>query len=285
MEPLPRLHTKISSLQELRDLVRALRALAASHVQEAHSALPGTRSYMGIVEDAIASGASLLPDGTAQPSDSRAFEAKALIVVCSEHGFVGAFNDRILNRAEAEKAADQDLMIVGHRGIALAEERDLKPRWRIPMATHVGGILGVARRMANELAVITAADAVFGCYAGVGEYNIEKKTVLPLDPALLNRGENGSLPLHHLPPQSLLERLADEYLLAETTRILTESLASENGARLRVMESADRNIRDGLDELKRQEHLLRGEITTSELLDIVTGSEAIVGGDRRLSDV
>jgi len=61
MEPLPRLRARISSLGELRDIIRALRAMAASHVQEAQAALPGIRQYVAVVEDAISEGAALLP--------------------------------------------------------------------------------------------------------------------------------------------------------------------------------------------------------------------------------
>jgi F-type H+-transporting ATPase subunit gamma len=74
----------------------------------------------------------------------------------------------------------------------------------------------------------------------------------------------------------LLQRLASEYLFAELTRAVMESLASENGARLRVMEAADRNTGDKLEGLRRSENALRQEAITSELLDVVTGSEAIL---------
>ena len=67
-----------------------------------------------------------------------------------------------------------------------------------------------------------------------------------------------------------------EYLFGEITRAVMESLASENGARLRVMETADHNIADKLDKFRLKEHTLRQEAITSELLDVVTGSEAIL---------
>ena len=53
MEQLPRLQARISNLNELRDLIGALRALAASHVKEADAALTGIRRYVEVVEDAI----------------------------------------------------------------------------------------------------------------------------------------------------------------------------------------------------------------------------------------
>ena len=153
MEQLPRLQARISSLQELRDLVRALRALTASHVQEAQNALAGIRRYVEVVEDAIAEGAALLPETEGLAASSEPSDASVLIVVCSEHGFAGAFNERLLDRAVAEQKAGQKLVIIGRRGTMLAAERGLEVDRSFPMATHVGGALGVTRRVAEYLAV------------------------------------------------------------------------------------------------------------------------------------
>ena len=83
-------------------------------------------------------------------------------------------------------------------------------------------------------------------------------------------------PLHHLPAEVLLRQLASEYLFAEVTRAVMEALASENGARLRVMETADSNIDGKLATLRRDEHVLRQQSITSELIDVVTGSQAVL---------
>ena len=277
MEQLPRLQARISSLQELRYLVRALRALAASHVQEAQGALAGIRRYVEVVEDAIAEGAALLPETEELAASFEPTDASVLIVVCSEHGFAGAFNKRLLDRAMAERKEGQELVVVGHRGAMLAAEKGLEVDRSFAMATHVGGVLGVTRRVAEYLAVVSTADVVYGNYRRGGNFEAEAKSVLPLDPALLVGSERRSPPLHHLAPDALLQRFASEYLFAEITRAVMESLASENGARLRVMETADHNIGDKLKGLRRSENALRQEAITSELLDVVTGSEAILG--------
>jgi F-type H+-transporting ATPase subunit gamma len=280
VEQLPRLRARISSLQKLRDLIRAMRALAASRVQEAHGALAGIRQYVEVVEDAIAEGAGLLPQGDGRALGIPSSAASVLIVVCSEHGFTGALNEELLDRAESELKRGQGLGIVGQRGAILAAERSLKVAWSFPMATHVGGILGVTRRVTDHLAGASAAEIVFGNYRRGGYFTIECIGILPLDPALLVGSERLNRPLHHLDPDNLLQRLADEYLFAEITRAITESLASENGARLRVMEAADHNIGDKLEVFRRREHSLRQESITSELLDVVTGVEAILGQPR-----
>jgi len=281
MEQLPRLQARISSLQELRDLVRALRALAASHVQEAQGALAGMRRYAEVLEDAIAEGAGLLPETDGLAASSRHSDAGVLIVVCSEQGFAGAFNRRLLDRAVAERKAGQGFVILGRRGAMLAAERGLEADRSFPMATHVGGVLSVTRQVAGYLAAVSKADVVFGGYRRGGNFEPEARSILPLDPALLVGSGRRSPPLHHLAPDTLLQRLASEYLFAEITRAVMESLASENGARLRVMETADHNIGDKLKGLRRSENALRQEAITSELLDLVTGSEAILGARGR----
>ena len=270
MEQLPRVHARIASLQELRDLIRALRALAASHVQEAQGALSGIRRHVEVIEDAIAEGVALLPRDADATMPVEPSGAAVLIVVCSEHGFVGGFNEQLLDRAVAEHDAGQQLVVIGQRGALLAAERGLPVDRSFAMPTHVGGVLGVTRRIADYLVSALTADVVFGSYRRGGNFEVEVRRILPLDPALLVASQRRSPPLHHLAPEVLLQRLASE------TRAVMESLASENGARLRVMEAADGNIGDKLEELQRREHSLRQEAITSELLDLVTGSEAIL---------
>lgn len=280
MEQLPHLQARIASLQELRELVQALRALAASHLQQAQSELVGMRGYTEVVEYAVAECVALLAEADARitangpPSNN----GNVLLVVCSEHGFAGGFNTRLLDHAVAERKAGQRLVIIGRRGTMLATEKGLAIDRNFPMATHVGGVVTVTRRVADYLAGVATADIVFGSYRRGGDFEPRLRNVFPLDPDILPRAGNRGSPLHHLAPEVLLQRLAGEYLFAEITRAVMESLASENGARLRVMETADHNIGDKLDGLRRSENTLHQEAITTELLDVVTGSEAILGG-------
>ncbi len=280
MEQIARLKARVASLGELRDLMRAIRALAAAHVQEAQAALPGIRRYVEVVEDAIAEGASLLPRGDGRAGRGRSHDG-VLIAVASEHGFVGGFDEQLIDRAEAVLAPGQHLGIIGRRGAALAAERGLAVAWSEPMATHVGGVLGVTRRVADRLANAATASIVYGAYRRGGRYEVEVRRILPLDPKLLAGAAHGK-PLHQLGAERLLGELAGEYLFAEITRSVMESLASENGARLQVMEAADRNIADKLDTLTRRERTVRQDAITAELLDVITGAEAVMGENGRI---
>jgi F-type H+-transporting ATPase subunit gamma len=278
VETLARLKARVSNLHELQSLIQALRALAASHVQEAQSALDGILSYVAAVEDAIAEGVELLPEIDGLLGFEAHRNSSVLIAVCAEHGFVGAFNDRLLDRAEEELSASGGwkLAVVGRRGFMMARERGLPIEWHFPMATYVGGVLDVTRRVADAIRTTGKARIVYGAYRQGGNFEVEGKDILPLDPAILTRSGQRNPPLHHLPPDILLQRLASEYLFAEITRAVMQSLASENGARLRVMEAADHNIGDKLESLSRSERALRQEAITAELLDVITGAEAVL---------
>ena len=161
--------------------------------------------------------------------------------------------------------------------MVLAKDNHLKVDWHVPMATHIGGVPGIARRVTDHLADITAARVAFAAYEPGGQYDVVVRDILPLDPALLKGMGVVQPPLHQLDPYVLLARLSGEYLFAEVTRAIMESLASENGARLQVMSAADHNIGDKLETLGRQRNHLRQEAITAELLDVVTGAEAVNG--------
>jgi F-type H+-transporting ATPase subunit gamma len=275
MEKLARLKARIESLVELQDLMRAMRAFAASQVKEAQRALDGIRQYATIIEDAIVDGAALLPAGMNVPPAAAAPDT--LILICSEHGFVGGLNEQLVTRVVDRLRPGQQLAVVGRRGLELADEHGLDVAWDEPMATHIGGVVKLARRVSARLAGVAGAELVCATYQYGGHYEIEARRIVPLDPSLLQRVGTRAPPLHHLPAEALLVRLADEYLLAELARALMEAFASENGARLRVMEAGDRNVGQRLEQLGSKALTLRQQAITAELLELMTGVEALAG--------
>ena len=106
-----------------------------------------------------------------------------------------------------------------------------------------------------------------------------RPALTPLVPLDLSRFQQTRRlpPLTQLPRQALLESLAGEYVFAELTRVLVESLAAESTSRLRAMESARQRVDQRVDALTREANTARQEETTAELLDLVTGILAVQG--------
>ncbi len=277
MARLPEIKARIGTLGDLRGLIRAMRALAATHVQECQAALLSIGQYRDVIKDGLAEDAGLVRAAGGQYPGAET-ERRIQIVICSEQGFVGVFNDALLDRATAACRDGRPMAVIGQRGALRAAERGLDVAWSLPGTSHVGGALTVTRRIADRLAGIAAVDIVFAHYRKGGTYEIALERILPLATDLLEPATRRSPPLHHLAPEVLLERLAGEYRFAEIARAIMESLASENGARLRAMEAVDGNIGGKLTVLQRQRNRLRQELITLELLDIVVGAKAIRQG-------
>jgi len=282
MERLARLQTRIASIVELSEIIGAMRSLAAVRIQQGNAALEGIRRYTEIVGGAIAQAATLIGlDGAPVPGRGALPGGRSVVFFCSEHGLVGGFNERLLDDAANALGPGAHLCPVGARGALVAQERGLPVAWAVPMATHVPGVLETARRVAAEIYKRIDADGpggvdiVYARYLSGGRSEIEKQAVLPLDLAPFAAQAKGPPPLSNLAPEILMQKLAGEFVLAELGRAAMESLVSENGARLQAMESAHEHIEDKLEALRGQERQLRQEETTTELLDVVTGSEAV----------
>lgn len=284
MERLDRIHARIVSIEELYEIVTAMRSIAATRVQQAQGALGGIRKYVGTVADAIAECTALLAEqGVVVQTGEIERGGRRVVVFCSEHGFAGAFNERLLDAAGALLADDAgSLLMVGGRGSLAAEERSMSLAAALPMATHVDGVLETARRAAAELYAgieageVRQIDVVYAPYEPGRAFRTETLSLLPLDLGPFAARPPSVPPICNLAPQELADKLVGEFVLAELTRTAMESLASENNARLRAMETARRNIEDRLEELRLQERRLRQEQITSETLDVVTGAEALL---------
>jgi F-type H+-transporting ATPase subunit gamma len=77
-----------------------------------------------------------------------------------------------------------------------------------------------------------------------------------------------------------LRALLREYLFISLYRACAESLASENASRLAAMQRAEKNIDESLEDLNRTFHRLRQSGIDEELFDVVSGFEALSGGDK-----
>lgn len=272
MEQLARIEARLESLSDLGELVGALRSMAASRVREAQDALAGTRAFCSIVERAIAEIAPICAASTDTDSGSGA----VIVVVTSQNGFAGGFNERIVDAALAARRPDEDIVMIGRRGEVGLAARNISPQRVHEMTSRAAGVTRLARRVSRQLAGLSSARIVHAHYRSGADYEPRVRPVLPLNRP--TAAGPGNAPLHHLSPQRLFEALSEEYLFAEIADALMDSLASENAARLRTMDGASHTIDNKLDRLTRDAHVARQNEMTTDMIDVVTGAEAISSG-------
>ena len=281
MTRLTEVEAHIASMGELLDIVGALRSLASMRVQEAHQALPHIRRYAETMAASIGAALLLLPE--TEPMRQKQAGRRAFILCTSEHGFVGGVNERVLEAAEKLLDRDDVLFVIGSRGAALAQERGRRSAWVHPMATRPEGVPEMIRRLTTELydriarGELTRVEVLFARHRQGSGTTIEHRLLFPIDLASFAAVQLRLPPLHHLSPSALVEKLIADYLLALLTEAAIEALASENAARFAAMDSARENVSKKLEQMRQDARQARQDEITTELLDLVTGAEALQG--------
>jgi F-type H+-transporting ATPase subunit gamma len=159
--------------------------------------------------------------------------------------------------------------------------------WVYPMATRPEGVPETIRHLTAELydwiarGDLARIEVMFARHSQGTGTTIERKLLFPVDLTLFALAQPRLPPLHNLPPRMLLEKLIADYVFGLLTEAAIEALASENAARFAAMDSARENVSKKLEELRQDARQARQDEITTELLDLVTGAEAMRGAGRR----
>ncbi len=271
----------IGSMGELLDVVGAMRSLAGMRMQEAQRALPGIRHYADAMAAAIAD--TLLFVEEPAPPHRAVRDSLGLVLCMAEHGFVGGFNEHLIDAAAAALKPGDTLFVLGSRGAVIADERRMPADWLQPMPSRCAAapetVHGLSAEIYRHVAEgkVARVEVMFARTGARETPAIERLLLLPLDLTTLAPRQARQAPLRNLDPLVLQEKLIAEYVFALLTEAAVESIASENAARFAAMESAHDSVSRKLESLRHDERQARQSEITTELLDLVTGAEALSG--------
>ena len=285
---LAEVESRIGTVHQLEAVISAMRGAAAARSREARSRLDGIRAYAAAIGGAIGQALALAPDPDPQPRQSRSPQRHVLIVLCSEQGFAGSFNERVLDAAEHHlEAAGSELLVAGDRGAMVAAERGFVFDWSAPMVTHVEEVPRLAGEISDvlysrlekdQVTRVTVIHAVPGPSASI---EIVERALLPFDFARFKVVPRSIPPITTSPPEQLLVQLADEYVYAELCEEVMLSFAAENEARMAAMIAARSNVARKLDELVASFRRLRQEEITGEIIELSAGSITAAAATKR----
>jgi F-type H+-transporting ATPase subunit gamma len=273
--------TRIHSLDELAEIVTAIRAIAASQMQQAVRSSEAIGRYSELIGRALSDAASLLPLGEAIALTAG---KRGLVLFGAEHGLCGGFNQQLLRAVQhdfQEKAEKPLLIVVGSRAVRLCAEHGLQPDVALPMATHCAGVTGTAHRVAADLyrmfseRQVGRVELVYLTHIGGPVLKVQRQSLLPLDLPSGNTRFSELPPIINVRPRRLLDGIISEYLFAALENAAMQSFFSENSARFRTMEAAHQNIRKKSAELTTLARRMRQEAVTAEILELISGAEAL----------
>ena len=297
MASLKDMRNRIASVKATRKITKAMQMVAAAKLRRAQEAATAARPYAERMDRMLASiakrvanpqGASRLLVGTGKD------QVHLLVLMTAERGLCGGFNSNLakLARADAQRLIREGktvkILTVGRKGADNLRRdlgRNIVDRIAFPGVknlnyTHAEQVSKRVMEMfeAGEYDVCTIYFAEFKSIIS------QKPTALQLIPARLPEVKTGGAvveskaeAVHEYEPseEEILGDLLHRNISTQIFRGLLENAASEQGARMSAMDNATRNAGDMINKLTIKYNRQRQANITKELIEIISGAEAL----------
>jgi F-type H+-transporting ATPase subunit gamma len=293
MPSLKDLRNRIASVKATRKITRAMQMVAAAKLRRAQEAATAARPYAQRMDELLANlnsriadrqGASPLLVGTGRE------QTHLLVVMTAERGLCGGFNSNIARRARQDiiqlqrEGKTVKILSVGRKGYDILRReysRQIVHRFDLRGVRQIG--FANAEDIARKILELFEAGEFDVCTLYYGEFKsviTQKPTALQIIPAKIPEtaaASPGAQAIHEYEPgeEEILERLLVRNIATQIFRGLLENAASEQGARMSAMDSATRNAGEMIDRLTLTYNRTRQAMITKELIEIISGAEAL----------
>ncbi|MCC6164036.1 MAG: F0F1 ATP synthase subunit gamma [Acidobacteria bacterium] len=287
---------RLDTAGDLRSIVRTMKALAAVNIRQYEEAAVSIADYARTVELGFQALLRVRPGTLDVPAVRSSPPCIGAIVLGSDHGLCGAFNEQVAAFYFERRAADQRtegerLMALGLRAAGRLEDLKQRPAVVLTLPASAVRIATLVREVLEHVAAWREAGAVdtvrvyFNAPHGQAGSQPREEQLLPLDGARLRALAARPWRPRATPAlagdwDSLFAAIVRQHLFVTVHRAITLSLASENASRLAAMHAAERSIDERLHSLRGQFNRERQASITTELLDIVSGYETLAARAR-----
>jgi F-type H+-transporting ATPase subunit gamma len=277
---------RIGSIKKTQQITRAMRMVSGAKLRRAQTASENARPYA----DRMRATVSQVSRGVSQDAHPlferrESLEKAELVVATSDRGLCGGFNSNVIKFAEhqiAEREArgcEVSITTAGRRGFDFfRRRRSGQLEGHYPQKSWV--TYAQASEIAKAVSVRFVSGEIDEAFLVYNEF-VSAITQTPksvrLLPFVADEDTGGeTLPYEIEPdPESLLAVLVPKAVEVEIYRALLENQTGEHAARMAAMESATRNTEELVDKLTLQFNRARQAAITKELVEIVSGAEAL----------
>jgi F-type H+-transporting ATPase subunit gamma len=277
---------RIDSIRNTQKITKAMQVVAATRLRRAQAAVQATRPYSEKMLEVLQTTGERATEYKHPFLVRREGKRAVMILVTTDKGLCGAINvnniraaTRYMNEHHAE---GQRYVTVGRKG------RDFLLRYRREVIAEVSGVSD-RPTVAEILPAITVAleeyskgntDAVLLCYAKWISTMRQEPVVQVLIPAEIpTRGAASTGPradyIYEPDPESVLDGLLPRYVETQVFQAVLENKASEYSAKMIAMQNATNAAGDLIDALTLYANKVRQAGITTELMEIVSGAEAM----------
>ena len=282
MANLKDIRDRIKSVRSIQKVTKAMKMVAAAKMRKAQGRMEQARPYTHRLTEVIH---HLLPDVDRELLsllDIREIQRVGYIVVTSDRGLAGSFNTNVLKKAQQEideiGKQNVDLFCIGKKARDHFKRRDYNivqshiEFWNdldFPHAMKMGE--GIISHFINS--EVDEIHVVYNEFVNVASQHVVSERLLPLvfesdKKPIIDR-------LYEPNKDDLVKNLIPRHLNIQMWKYLLESYASEQAARMLAMENATGNAEDMIKELTLEFNKARQAAITKEMLEIVSGAEAL----------
>ncbi len=292
------LRGRIRSIQATKKITRAMELIAASRIvkaqQRVQAAVPYSEQITDVVKDLAAAGGEVASPLLVGREQQR---TKAFVVIAADRGLCGGYNGNVVRAAEGEikeavqQGGEYRVLAVGRkvdayfrfRGYTITERfSGFSENPTFEDARRVGDA-AVAMFDAGE---VDAVELVYTRFVSLGTQEVVNRPLVPLGRELATGGRptptgDGPHADYEIEPspEVVLDTLLPRYVNARVYAALLNAAASEQASRQRAMKSATDNAEELIKSLSRVMNRARQDSITTEIMEIVSGAEALAGGE------
>lgn len=289
MPSLKSIRVRIASVRSTEKITRAMKMVAAAWLRRAQDAIVAARPYSKALAEAVGEIAARAGLDAHPLLQERTGNRILVVAISSDRGLAGGFNAnlfRAVARFVAEKPdAEIELVVLGRKGRDFFRRRKAKYNVR----QELGGVASdTAFERSRELSALLVSafldgtcDTVYLAYNEFKSAVSQRVVVEPLLPIVPPPRPNVDGPLidfaYEPSKEEVLATLLPKFIESQILRVLLESIASEYGAKMTAMENATRNAKEMIARYTLQYNRARQAAITKELMEIVSGAEALKG--------
>lgn len=285
MANLKDIRNRIKSVKSIQQVTSAMKMVAAAKMRRAQENMEKARPYSSRMAELLN---TLIPeiDRSLMPElNVREIKKTLFVVVTADRGMAGAFNTNVLR--EAHRAIDEvgiensDIICIGKKSFGYFKNRnypivvnyiDFWNELRYTHAMEFGE--EIISRFVNGK--VDQVRVIYNRFVNVARQEIKNDIFLPMSNDLEAK-ESDYNPERLFEPskEEVVKTIIPRYLNTQMWQFLLESNASEQAARMLAMENATSNANDMIKDLKLQFNKARQTSITTEMLEIVSGAEAL----------
>jgi F-type H+-transporting ATPase subunit gamma len=286
-DTLESLRHKIDMARELNGVVRTMKALSASSINQYEKASQSLEDYYRTVRMGLL--VCLKEARGMINTEARKSGKTGAIIFGSGQGLVGQFNDAVCQFAAnrlGEIKGEKIIWSVGSYLQGRLDDQGLPPYRTFEVPNTVEAITPMVGQLlwevenALENRDISEVYLIFNRPQSKAIYGPECIRFIPLDERWLKELTALQWPTAKIPEaiystELTLKALVREYFFVTLFRAIAQSLASENASRLAAMQRAEKNIKDLLNDMTLTYHQLRQSSIDEEMFDVIFGAEAL----------